>query len=460
VSGVSAGFGSGSGSFSAGLSRVALMLPAPLEDRLVAEIADSGDEVVLRAATVSELITRAAAGGVDVIVVQSIRGKLTPELIGSCDLTSVRLLALCASDADRDHAAYLGFAGLAESTSTWSEMKLALQQPAVDTNDSEAATDGQSDATADATADDTVLLVPQIVEEPVGAPSTGAPHQSRLIAVWGPTGAPGRTSVAINLAAELALQGHRTLLIDADTYGGSVALALGLIDETPGIAAACRQAHKDSFTRDEFDRVVQFADLGSAATAQFAVLTGISRSDRWPEIAGDRISSVIKTCREWFDVIVCDVGFNLETDEEITSDMFAPRRNMATLAMLKAADAVLEVTGSDPVSLARYLRAHRDLTDAFPGKPGFTVANRVRAGVQGMNPEHQVTHTLERFGGVRNPLLLPFDEKTAELMALKNAPAAVAAPKSKLRQGYHAIAERITALQIANQSAVKPEKAA
>jgi MinD-like ATPase involved in chromosome partitioning or flagellar assembly len=428
------------------------MLPAPLEDRLVAEIADSGDEVVLRAATVSELITRAAAGGLDVIVVQSIRGKLTPELIGSCDLTSVRLLALCASDADRDHAASLGFAGLAESTSTWAVMKLALQQPVVDTNDSEPATDGQ----ADATADDTVLLVPEIAH----ASSTGAPHQCRLIAVWGPTGAPGRTSVAINLAAELALQGHRTLLIDADTYGGSVALALGLIDETPGIAAACRQAHKDSFTRDEFDRVVQFADLGSAATAQLAVLTGISRSDRWPEIAGDRISSVIKTCREWFDVIVCDVGFNLETDEEITSDMFAPRRNMATLAVLKAADAVLEVTGSDPVSLARYLRAHRDLTDAFPAKPGFTVANRVRAGVQGMNPEHQVTHTLERFGGVRNPLLLPFDEKAAELMALKAAPAAVAAPKSKLRQGYHAIAERITALQIATPAPGKREKAA
>jgi len=401
------------------------MLPAALEERLLPEISEAGDEVVLRAAAVSELITRAAAGDVDVIVVPSIRGKLTPELIGSCDLTGVRLLALTSADADREHATSLAFAQTAESTSSWLEMKRVLAGEVLGVVEDETAGEALQ------------------------------PAASRLIAVWGPTGAPGRTSVAINLAAELALQGHRTLLIDADTYGGSVALALGLIDETPGIAAACRQAHKDAFTREEFDRVVQYADLGAGAgagagaSARLAVLTGISRSDRWPEIAGDRIASVLKTCREWFDVIVCDVAFNLETDEEITSDMFAPRRNMATLAVLKAADAVLEVTGSDPVSLARYLRVHRDFTDAFPDKPGFTVANRVRAGVQGMNPEHQVKHTLERFGGVQNAALLPFDEKAADLMALKAVPAACAAPKSKLRQGYQSIAERVTQLQIA-----------
>ena len=402
-----------------GATRVALMLSAALEERLLPEISEAGDDVVLRAAAVSELITRAAAGDVDVIVAQSIRGKLTPELIGSCDLTGVRLLALTSADADREHAASLAFAQTAESTSSWLEMKRVLAGEVLDVVEDESVREALQ------------------------------PVASRLIAVWGPTGAPGRTSVAINLSAELALQGHRTLLIDADTYGGSVALALGLIDETPGIAAACRQAHKDAFTREEFERVVQYADLGAGASAQLAVLTGISRSDRWPEIAGDRIASVLKTCREWFDVIVCDVAFNLETDEEITSDMFAPRRNMATLAVLKAADAVLEVTGSDPVSLARYLRVHRELTDAFPGKPGFTVANRVRAGVQGMNPEHQVKHTLERFGGVQNPSLLPFDEKAAELMALKAVPAVCAAPKSKLRQGYLTISERVTKLKVA-----------
>ena len=62
----------------------------------------------------------------------------------------------------------------------------------------------------------------------------------RLVAVWGPTGAPGRTTVAVTLAAELAALGRETILADADTYGGSVAQVLGLLDEAPGLAAAAR----------------------------------------------------------------------------------------------------------------------------------------------------------------------------------------------------------------------------
>ena len=42
----------------------------------------------------------------------------------------------------------------------------------------------------------------------------------RLVAVWGPTGAPGRTTVATYLACELAGLGVSTVLADADTYGG------------------------------------------------------------------------------------------------------------------------------------------------------------------------------------------------------------------------------------------------
>jgi hypothetical protein len=41
--------------------------------------------------------------------------------------------------------------------------------------------------------------------------------------VWGPTGGPGRTTVAVNLAFEAAAIGGEVLLVDADTYGGAVA---------------------------------------------------------------------------------------------------------------------------------------------------------------------------------------------------------------------------------------------
>ena len=48
---------------------------------------------------------------------------------------------------------------------------------------------------------------------------------------------PGRTTVAVTMAAEAARMGIDTLLADADTYGGCVAQLLGLLDEAPGIAS-------------------------------------------------------------------------------------------------------------------------------------------------------------------------------------------------------------------------------
>jgi Mrp family chromosome partitioning ATPase len=46
-----------------------------------------------------------------------------------------------------------------------------------------------------------------------------------MAAVWGLKGAPGRTTVAVNLAFEAAAARGEVLLVDADTYGGAVAHA-------------------------------------------------------------------------------------------------------------------------------------------------------------------------------------------------------------------------------------------
>ena len=64
----------------------------------------------------------------------------------------------------------------------------------------------------------------------------------RVLAVWGPAGAPGRTTVAVAVAAELAARGRRTTLVDADPYGGAVAQQLGILDEVSGLLAAARLA--------------------------------------------------------------------------------------------------------------------------------------------------------------------------------------------------------------------------
>ena len=265
---------------------------------------------------------------------------------------------------------------------------------------------------------------------------------SRVLAVWGPTGAPGRSTVAINLAAELALSGHRTLLIDTDTYGGSVAASLGLIDEASGIAGACRLASQEKLTEDELARLVQRVSLGNE---HLSVLTGITRPGRWPELATDRITAVLNACREWFDVIVVDCGFNLEMDEEIASDMFSPRRNMATHAVLKAADSIIEVAAADPIGISRFIRAHQDLRELYPDSftptaNTLTVLNRVRPGLVGLGYDAQPAAALERFAGITPVAQLPHDDRALELALLKREPLCLAAPKSAVRKALTKLA--------------------
>jgi len=57
------------------------------------------------------------------------------------------------------------------------------------------------------------------------------PHVSHVIAVASGKGGVGKSTVAVNLAAALAMLGRRTGLLDADVYGPSVPRMTGLDDE-------------------------------------------------------------------------------------------------------------------------------------------------------------------------------------------------------------------------------------
>jgi MinD-like ATPase involved in chromosome partitioning or flagellar assembly len=260
---------------------------------------------------------------------------------------------------------------------------------------------------------------------------------SQLIAVWGPTGAPGRTTVAINLAAELAETGKSVLLIDADSYGGAIAPLLGLIDEAAGIAAVCRLAESDALTRDELLRLSQPVPT---AQGQMRVLSGIVRTDRWPELSAERVKKVLLVAKECFDAILVDVGFNLEADEEITSDLFAPRRNASTLATLKAADYIVEVASADALGVARFIRAHDVLVDEFPESMRVIVLNKVRSGLD-TRGSHQAAAALSRFAGLHEVYELSADEKALNTSYSAGKPLSLAAKNSKLRRQFRKLAE-------------------
>jgi Flp pilus assembly CpaE family ATPase len=256
----------------------------------------------------------------------------------------------------------------------------------------------------------------------------------RVVAVWGPTGAPGRTTVAVHLAAELAARDCSTLLVDADVYGGVVAQVLGLLDEAPGLAAAARLANQGALD------LTSLASLARTVTPTLRVLSGIARADRWPELRPAALEAALELARSLVDVTVVDCAFALEQDEELAYDTSAPRRNGATLAVLTAADVVLAVGAADPVGLQRLVRGLADLKEAVPGVQPRVVVNRLRASAVPGDAEREVRAALGRYAGVPRVDVVPFDVAALDAAVVGGRTLAEVAPRSPARLALSALA--------------------
>lgn len=177
-----------------------------------------------------------------------------------------------------------------------------------------------------------------------------------VIAVWGPVGSPGGSSVAIGLAALAAREGKSVLLCDVDTRGASLAIGLGLIDEVPGFAAACRLAGRKELSEEHIARLAIPVESGRG---RISVLTGLPRASRWVEIAPPKCIEVIECARQLADFTILDVGFGIEENEWIDG---APQRDGAARALIANADVVVAVGLSDAVGIARLIRGLDELS--------------------------------------------------------------------------------------------------
>jgi MinD-like ATPase involved in chromosome partitioning or flagellar assembly len=219
--------------------------------------------------------------------------------------------------------------------------------------------------------------------------------------VWGPTGAPGRTTVAVTLAAQLAAGGVRTLLVDLDTWGACVAQVLGMVDEAPGVAAAARASEQGGLD------VPALARLAPEVVPRLRVLTGLPRADRWPELRAGAVEDLLRLARSVVDHVVVDTGFCVEDDEELSYDTVAPRRNASTLAALEAADRLVVVGAADPVGLQRLVRAVQEAA-VLPSPQPLVVVNKTRASAAGAHPERSIGEVLQRFAGLEAVRFLPW----------------------------------------------------
>ncbi|HEU0257579.1 MAG TPA: hypothetical protein VFQ96_07050, partial [Microbacteriaceae bacterium] len=171
------------------------------------------------------------------------------------------------------------------------------------------------------------------------------------------------------------------------------------------------------------------------------VLTGITQPARWPELSEERVADVVAAVRGWAGVTVLDTGFSVEADEELSSDVFAPRRNAATIAALRSADRIVLVGSADPVGISRLVRSHAELGELLPGVQPTVVVNRVAGKGAAPGQAYQVRSVLERFGGIVDPVLVPDDPRAFGRVALAGRGLADVAARSPARVAVRRLAD-------------------
>ncbi|MCZ4151442.1 hypothetical protein BZG21_44440, partial [Escherichia coli] len=111
---------------------------------------------------------------------------------------------------------------------------------------------------------------------------------------------PGRSTVALNYAVEVAAAGKTVVLLDADTYAASIAIQLGLMDESASIAQLCRAIDAGTSDVARLDAACSLVQVGEAT---MRVATGIPRASRWPEVRASALRRAAMLLKVHYDYV-------------------------------------------------------------------------------------------------------------------------------------------------------------
>lgn len=256
------------------------------------------------------------------------------------------------------------------------------------------------------------------LQQQAAAPSAPpAAGQGRIIAVWGPYGAPGRTTVAVSLADELARSGVSTLLVDADPCGGAAGIHLGLLEESSGLVAACRRAEQGVLDLNGLARSARTVGGG------LRVLTGLEGPTSWTHVRPTSLGRVLALARVAVDVTVVDVGFGLEEGASRGS-------SAVSVAALECADEIVAAASADPVGLARLAGALPDLRELAGVRRVHVLMNKVPD--QRRSTHDQVAEALAALCDVHDHVNLPHDGAAPQCLR-DGVTLAEGAPRAALR---------------------------
>ena len=264
--------------------------------------------------------------------------------------------------------------------------------------------------------------------------AAGKPQIGKIIAVWGTHGAPGRSTLALALAAYLNEQGS-TILVDCDINAPAQVQLLGLPEDSSGLASAARLA-----THGELDSTRLVQTLLSAK-ADLQVLTGLGRSGRWRELPVASMNKVWEVCRHTAEYTVVDLSGGLE-EERVEDFAMEPDHDAVAAALLEQADLTLIVGAADPVGIRRLIQLLNSNRQAVGGR-SQVVVNRVRSSTAGADPNTAIGSVLARYASASDIVYVPADYRLFDKALMQAQPVAVVESRSAAAKSIAKLAKLV-----------------
>ena len=217
----------------------------------------------------------------------------------------------------------------------------------------------------------------------------------QLVAVASFGGGVGRSLIARELSFSFSQKAHRTVLVEADTYGPSLSQYFQLPLEGFHFLDLCRGSNKHIDGNDQesmfSDSVIQFSE-------QLYLVPGIPRTSLWVDLRLDALRRTFANLRNDFDFTVVDAGPVLESDFGASIDAGLPHRQAATLVTVEQAGTLIFCVRSDTASVTRFIKHYLELSDMF----AHADVQVVLSDVFGSRNLNDYLDSLHRYAGIAN----------------------------------------------------------
>ncbi|MHB8126907.1 MAG: AAA family ATPase [Desulfitobacteriaceae bacterium] len=273
----------------------------------------------------------------------------------------------------------------------------------------------------------------EVKKEARGALTTTQPKgdkivNGQIIAFFSTKGGVGKTTVATNLAVQLATSGKwRVLLVDLNLQFGDVAVSLNMLP---------KKTISDLTQAGSF----QYTDIQSYLLTHFSgleVLVAPSRPEYAEYVTAEQVSQILAEAKLHFDFIICD---NVSRFDDIS------------LASLDAAEQIWLVVTQDIPTL-------KNIKLSLEVLEGLNYQEKISLILNRSGKEIGIHHKdIEKSLNYPISFEIPSDGKALVTALNKGMPFVLAYPQSKPAEGIRQMFQSLTKTQITNQTGKKPEQ--